>query len=137
MTSTEPTKIVSFILTANDCQELSGRLAKEGIPHEIRQSAGPQNILGFDAQAVQNLILAIGSTGFVAAVAKILVAYLKERKKGIAIRKDDAGLQIVASNYDADDIERILQSLNKSETIVIVNRQIEITAVSEILSRKR
>lgn len=132
----ESSDSLCFALNNDDLQEFSRQLSEGGIQFETRPSPVHHNILGFDMLSMQNLILAIGSAGIVSAIAKILITYLQERKKDIAIRKSDGRLQIIASNYDADDIEQILMALDKSDVIWIINQRVEIRSVSEILGKE-
>lgn len=128
------TKSVVFILQAEDQNQLHNIFSKANIEVGVSDQRMPTNLLGFDAEGVRSLIVAIGGTGIITAISQILVTYLKERKKTIAIRKKDGDLEIIANNYNAKELESVLQNLNETDTIWLINRHIEIRReITEIL----
>jgi len=68
----------------------------------------------FSIDPVAATILTIAAAKVLKSLAALLAAYLKQRKRRIAITKSD-GTTLVGENYNVEEIERLLRSsLNES-----------------------
>jgi len=68
----------------------------------------------FSIEPVEATILTIAAAKVLKSLAALLAAYLKQRKRRIAITKSD-GTILVGENYNVEEIERLLRSsLNES-----------------------
>ncbi len=112
---------VRFVMPAAEYEYLSRLLEAENMAYEVTEAPREEDVLSFDVETVRSLIVAVGSTGLITALAKILVVYLKERRKEIAIKAHNGALEITAKNLDVYELEKILYALKSQEMIWIVD----------------
>ncbi len=121
MTSINPLEL-HFTMDNNEANDFKIRLDSEGIEHKMEANSYDGSTLYMDLGSIANIVVAIGSTGIFASIAKVLEAYLRDRKKEVAIKSSGGRLELVAQNLSSDEIEKILQRLEKHQTIIISNK---------------
>lgn len=126
-------KHITLALDLNSQVELKETLSKQNIEFSISDKVKKDEILEFDAESARNLIVAIGGTGIVTALSQILATFIKERKKTISIKKKNGNIEVVADNFNAEELELIIKSLKEDDTVLIINRRISTTTVDELL----
>ena len=114
-------KNINIILQKKDAMFLSRMFNKNNIHFQIDTSYSPPPFLGFDASSVQNIILCLGSAGIVTAVAKIIISFIRERKKEVVIRKEHASLEITTKNIRPKEIKKLLEELENNDTLIIIS----------------
>jgi hypothetical protein len=62
-------------------------------------------------QDVRLLIALVGSGGLVAAAARCLIAFLKERKKTLSLKNRRGEIEVVATTFSAEELVRVLDGV--------------------------
>lgn len=107
-------------LSAENEQELEKLFVDKGIHFDKKTPSNlTDGILPFDADSIQSIVVALGSSGAIAAITKTLIEYIRGRRKEILIQNEAGKLQVMSTNMDAEDLEKIIHSLKEKEDIVL------------------
>lgn len=109
---------VELIGTADDLKDLQTRLAAESVPAQWGPQPASEGALPFSLDQLTVLVTALGSSGAIVAVARCVLAYLKERKKRIQIVSAGERIDLKAENYSEKELAAVLARLRTSRVII-------------------
>lgn len=114
----ETSPAITIIGAVNEIEDLSKRLSEGSVATTRADAPSAKGSLPFSIEPLSALI-PIGAGGMIAALAKCIVAYLRERKKRITIHTSNNQIKVTADNYTEQDLLQILDKLHGKVTVVV------------------